>query len=73
MAERFAGRIRVLRSKVCVLLQDMPTNISIRKHILDSLVILFVYGLWFIFIIIYLFPQEYFQKKNVEAVPTQRD
>jgi hypothetical protein len=30
-----------------------------------------VYDLFFI--IIYLFPQEYFQKKNAEAMPTQRD
>jgi hypothetical protein len=34
---------------------------------------LFIYGLWFIFIIIYLFPQEYFRKKNAEDMPTKRD
>jgi hypothetical protein len=32
MAERFAGRIHVLQSKVCILLQDMPTDISLHKH-----------------------------------------
>jgi hypothetical protein len=32
IAERFAGRIHVLQSKVCVLLQDMPTNISLYKY-----------------------------------------
>jgi hypothetical protein len=30
--ERFAGRIHILQSKVCILLQDMPTTISVRKH-----------------------------------------
>jgi hypothetical protein len=46
MAEKFAGRIRVLQSKVCVSLQDMPTNISLHKHTYDSFVVLFIY-LWF--------------------------
>jgi hypothetical protein len=60
-AERFAGRIHALQSKVCILLQDMPTNISLHKHIQDGFVILFmylfIYDLWFILIIIiYLFP-----------------
>jgi hypothetical protein len=32
MAERFAGHIHVLQSTVCILLQDMPTNISLHKH-----------------------------------------
>jgi hypothetical protein len=32
MAERFAGCIHILQSKVCILLQDMPTNISIYIH-----------------------------------------
>jgi hypothetical protein len=32
MAERFAGRIHVLQSKVCILLQDMATDISLHKH-----------------------------------------
>jgi hypothetical protein len=32
MAERFAGRIRVLQSKVCILLQDIRTNISLHKY-----------------------------------------
>jgi hypothetical protein len=31
MAERFAGRIYVSQRKVCILLQDMPTDISLRK------------------------------------------
>jgi hypothetical protein len=46
MTERFAGRIHVLYSKVCILLQDMPTNISLHRYIKDSF-ILFIY-LWFI-------------------------
>jgi hypothetical protein len=32
MAERFAGRILVLQSKGWILLQDMPTNISVHRH-----------------------------------------
>jgi hypothetical protein len=32
MTEIFAGRIHVLQSKVCILSQDMPTNVSLRKH-----------------------------------------
>jgi hypothetical protein len=32
MAERFAGSIHVLQSKVCMLLQDMRTNASLHKH-----------------------------------------
>jgi hypothetical protein len=32
MAEKFAGRIHVLQSKVCVLLQDSPTDISLHKR-----------------------------------------
>jgi hypothetical protein len=36
MAERFAGRIHVLQSKVYILLQDMPTNISLHKHTYES-------------------------------------
>jgi hypothetical protein len=56
MAERFAGRIHVLQSKVCTLLQDMHTNISLHEHTYHGFVILFIYGLRFIFIIIYLFP-----------------
>jgi hypothetical protein len=63
MAERFAGRIHVLESKVCILLQDMPTNITLREHNrIVLLFYLFIFGLWFTFIItsIYLFPQEYF-------------
>jgi hypothetical protein len=31
-AEGFAGRIHILQSKVCMLLQDMPTDISLHKH-----------------------------------------
>jgi hypothetical protein len=46
MAERFIGRIYVLPSKVCILLHDMPTNISLHKHTYDSFVILLIY-LWF--------------------------
>jgi hypothetical protein len=42
-AERFAGRIHVLQSKVCILLQDLPTDISLHKHTQDSFVILFMY------------------------------
>jgi hypothetical protein len=43
MAERFAGRIQVLQSKICILLQDMRTNISLRKHTYDSFVILLMF------------------------------
>jgi hypothetical protein len=32
MAEISAGHIHVSQSKVCILLQDMPTDISLRKH-----------------------------------------
>jgi hypothetical protein len=32
MAERFAGRIHILQSKVCILLHDMPANISLHEH-----------------------------------------
>jgi hypothetical protein len=32
MAERSAGCIHVLHSKVCTLLQDMPTDISLHKR-----------------------------------------
>jgi hypothetical protein len=32
MEERFADCIHVLQSKVCILLQDMPTNISLHKR-----------------------------------------
>jgi hypothetical protein len=39
MEERFAGRIHVLHSKVCILLQDMRTNISLRKY--TKIVLLF--------------------------------
>jgi hypothetical protein len=39
MAERFAGRIHVLHSKVRILLHDMPTNISLHKHTYNSFVI----------------------------------
>jgi hypothetical protein len=39
MAERFAGRIHVLQSKVCILLQDTPTSISLHKHTQHSLFI----------------------------------
>jgi hypothetical protein len=31
-AERFAGPVHMLQSKVCILLQDVPTNISLHKH-----------------------------------------
>jgi hypothetical protein len=48
MAERFVGRIHILQSKVCILLQGMPTNISVRKYKLDSSVILFIYDLFLI-------------------------
>jgi hypothetical protein len=55
MAERFAGRNHVLQSKVCVLLQDMPTDISLHKHNrIVLLFYLFMHGLTFI--IIYLYP-----------------
>jgi 2,3-bisphosphoglycerate-independent phosphoglycerate mutase len=43
MAESFAGRIHFLQSKVCIVLQDMPTDISVRTHTWDSFVILFIY------------------------------
>jgi hypothetical protein len=71
MAERFAGRIHVLQSKVRILLQDMPTNISLHKHTYDSFVILFylsmVYDLflWFIYLFIYLFIPP-----NLQTFPT---
>jgi hypothetical protein len=42
MAERFVCLIRVLQSKVCILLQELPTNTSLRKHTEDSFVI-FIY------------------------------
>jgi hypothetical protein len=45
MAESFAGRIHVLQSKVCILLQDIRTNISLHKHTYDSFDILLIYGL----------------------------
>jgi hypothetical protein len=32
MAEIFLGYIHVLQSKLCILLQDMPANISLHKH-----------------------------------------
>jgi hypothetical protein len=43
--KRFAGHIHVLQSKVCILLQNMRTNIYLHKHAYDSF-ILFIY-LWF--------------------------
>jgi hypothetical protein len=49
MAERFAGRIHVLQSKVCILLQDLPTSISLHKHTQDSLLFYLFINLWFIF------------------------
>jgi hypothetical protein len=42
MAERFAGRNHVLQSKVCILLHDMPTDISVQKHTQDSFIYLFI-------------------------------
>jgi hypothetical protein len=46
MAERFAGRIHVLHSKVRILLQDMRTGISLHKHTQDSFICyLFIKGL----------------------------
>jgi hypothetical protein len=61
IVEKFTGRIHVLQSKVCILLQGMPTNISPHKHTYDNFVILFIYGFIFslqiIFIVIYLLPQ----------------
>jgi hypothetical protein len=32
MAQGFAGRIHALQSKVCILSQDTPTDISLHKH-----------------------------------------
>jgi hypothetical protein len=32
VAERFAGRIHASQSKVCILLQGMPTDVSLCKH-----------------------------------------
>jgi hypothetical protein len=45
MAKRLAGRVHILRSKVCILLQDTRTDISLHKHIYDSFVILLIYDL----------------------------
>jgi hypothetical protein len=50
MAERFAGRIHVLQGKVRIMLQDIPTNISLPKHtykgsFLILFIYLFIYGL----------------------------
>jgi hypothetical protein len=58
MEERFAGHIHVLQSKVCMLLQDMPTNISLHKH---TKIVLLLYS--FMVYVLFLFtfsPQEYF-------------
>jgi hypothetical protein len=43
VAERSAGRIHVLQSKVCMLLQDVPIGISLHKHTYGSFVCLFIY------------------------------
>jgi hypothetical protein len=43
MADKFAGRIHVLQSKVWISLQDMRTDISLHKHTQDSFVILCMY------------------------------
>jgi hypothetical protein len=43
MAERSAGRIHVLHSKVCMLLQDRRTGISLHKHTYGSFIYLFIY------------------------------
>jgi hypothetical protein len=67
MAEIFAGIIHVLQSKVCMLLQDMLTNISVREHTYDGFIHLFIY------VVIYFFfpiPSRIFLEKNSEAVPT---
>jgi hypothetical protein len=45
MAEIFAGRIHVLHSKVCILLQDMRADVSLHKHMYDIFIILLIYGL----------------------------
>jgi hypothetical protein len=50
MAERFAGCFHVLQSKICILLQDMSTSISLREHTEDSyfIYLFMVYEfLWF--------------------------
>jgi hypothetical protein len=55
MAERFAGRIHVLQSKVCILLQNMPTDIpyiNIRRIFL--LFYLFIYLRFMIYFCYYL-------------------
>jgi len=53
--ETFVGCRHVLQSTVCLLLLGI-TTISLHKRTYDSSFYLFIYGL---FIIIYLFPQEY--------------
>jgi hypothetical protein len=55
MTERFAGCIHVLQSEVCILLQDVPTDISVRKRSLDSFVILFIYLFMFYYSFLLLF------------------
>ena len=57
--ETFVGCRHVLQSTVCLLLLGI-TTISLHKRTYDSSFYLFIYGL---FIIIYLFPQEYLWKR----------
>jgi hypothetical protein len=69
MAERY-----VLHSTVCILLHDIPTNISQHKHTYDSFATLFIYLLIYDLFLSFTFsPQEYSQKKNAKAMPTQRE
>jgi hypothetical protein len=55
MVESFDGRTRMLQSKVCILLLDLTTNISLHKHtkvILPLFIYLLIYllnGLWIIY------------------------
>jgi hypothetical protein len=68
MAERFMGCIHILQRKVCILLQDMPANISVHKHTQNSFVILFIY-LWFMIYFSYylLNPTSIFLEKECRS------
>jgi hypothetical protein len=53
MGERIAGRIHIVQSKICILLQDMNTNISLHKH--RTVLLFYLFMVYYLILLLFTY------------------